>query len=43
MENRRFWTLDTVNYIIGLRKDIRAEIGKQPGSSVKVAITERAR
>lgn len=31
----------TVCYIIGLRKDIRAKIGKQPGDSVKVTITER--
>jgi hypothetical protein len=28
-------------YIIGIRKDIRARIGKQPGDSVKVTITER--
>jgi hypothetical protein len=28
-------------YIIGLRKDIRAKIGKQPGSTVKVIIIER--
>lgn len=27
--------------IIGLRKDIRAKIGKQPGDSVEVTITER--
>lgn len=27
--------------IIGLRKDIRAKIGKQPGECVKVTITER--
>lgn len=33
----------SVCYIIGLRKDIRAKIGKQPGDSVKVTITERAR
>lgn len=31
----------SVCYIIGLRKDIRAKIGKQPGSMVKVTITER--
>ncbi|NLC77676.1 MAG: DUF1905 domain-containing protein [Clostridia bacterium] len=30
-----------VCYIIGLRKDIRAKIGKQPGDRVKVTITER--
>jgi hypothetical protein len=28
-------------YIIGLRKDIRARIGKQAGDTVRVAITER--
>ena len=33
----------SVCHIIGLRKDIRAKIGKQPGDSVKVTITERAR
>lgn len=33
----------SVCYIIGLRKDIRAKIGKQPGDIVKVTITERAR
>ncbi|WP_425803233.1 DUF1905 domain-containing protein [Desulfitobacterium sp. Sab5] len=32
---------DSVCYIIGLRKDIRAQIGKQPGDSVRVTITER--
>lgn len=31
----------SVCYIIGLRKDIRAKIGKKPGDSVKVTITER--
>ena len=31
----------TVCYIIGLRKDIRAKIGKQPGDSVTVTITAR--
>jgi hypothetical protein len=30
-------------YILGLRKDIRAKIGKEPGDSVKVTITERMR
>jgi hypothetical protein len=30
---------ESVCYIIGLRKDIRAKIGKQPGDSVKVTIT----
>ena len=32
----------SVCYIIGLRKDIREKIGKQPGDTVKVTITERA-
>lgn len=31
----------TVCYIIGLRKDIRAKIGKKPSDSVKVTVTER--
>lgn len=31
----------SVCYIIGLRKDIRAKIGKQPGDVVKVIIRER--
>lgn len=31
----------SVCYIIGLRKDIRAKIGKQPGDSVEVTIRER--
>jgi hypothetical protein len=31
----------TVCYIIGLRKDIRAKIGKQPGDPVRVTITLR--
>ncbi len=30
----------SVFYIIGLRKDIRAKIGKQPGDSVQVTIKE---
>jgi len=28
-------------YIIGIRKDIRARIGKQPGSNVFVTVKER--
>ena len=32
----------SVCYIIGLRKDIRAQIGKQAGDSVHVTIRERA-
>ena len=31
----------TICYIIGIRKDIRAKIGKQPGDSVHVKINER--
>lgn len=31
----------SVCYIIGLRKDIRAKIGKQAGQTVKVSIRER--
>ena len=31
----------TVCYIIGIRKDIRAKIGKQPGDYVRVKIKER--
>ena len=32
---------DSVCYIIGLRKDIRAKINKQPGDTVRVTIKER--
>lgn len=28
-------------HIIGIRKDIRAKIGKQPGDTISVTITER--
>ena len=31
----------SVCYIIGIRKDIRAKIGKQAGDTVKVTITQR--
>jgi len=31
----------SVCYIIGVRKDIRAKIGKQPGDTVQVIIKER--
>ena len=31
----------SICYIIGLRKDIRARIGKQPGDSVNVTVEER--
>lgn len=33
----------SVCYIIGLRKEIRAKIGKQPGDSIKVTIAESAK
>jgi len=33
----------SICYIIGLRKDIRAKIGKQAGEGVKVTITKRER
>lgn len=33
--------MKTPCHIIGLRKDIRAKIGKQPGDTVKVTIKER--
>jgi len=32
----------SVCYIIGIRKDIRAKIGKQPGDTIKVTIRERS-
>ncbi|MCI8682059.1 MAG: DUF1905 domain-containing protein [Lachnospiraceae bacterium] len=31
----------SICYIIGLRKDIRAKIGKQPGDRVQVTVQER--
>ena len=31
----------SVCYIIGIRKEIRVKIGKQPGDSVHVAVTQR--
>ena len=31
----------SVCYIIGIRKDIRAKIGKQPGDTIHVTIKER--
>ena len=33
--------MGTLCHILGLRKDIRAAIGKQPGDTVHVTITER--
>lgn len=32
----------SVCYILGIRKDIRAKIGKQPGDSVHITVTERS-
>ena len=34
--------MGTPNHILGLRKDIRAKIGKQPGDTVHVTVRERA-
>ena len=34
--------MKTINHIIGLRKDIRAQLGKQAGETVHVTIRERA-
>ncbi len=31
----------SICYIIGMRKDIRAKIGKQPGDTIHVTIVER--
>ena len=31
----------SICYIIGIRKDIRAKIGKQPGDTVRVVIREK--
>ncbi|MCL2764316.1 MAG: DUF1905 domain-containing protein [Treponema sp.] len=31
----------SICYVIGIRKDIRAKIGKQPGDKIKVTIQER--
>lgn len=33
--------MKTPRHIIGVRKDIRAQIGKQPGDTVHVEIAER--
>ena len=35
--------MQTVRHILGVRKDIRAKIGKQPGDSINVTIQERIR
>ncbi|HWQ72910.1 MAG TPA: DUF1905 domain-containing protein [Desulfitobacteriaceae bacterium] len=34
--------MGTTCHIIGIRKDIRAKIGKQPGDTVKVTLQERS-
>ena len=33
--------MKTVRHILGLRKDVRAKIGKQPGDTVHVTLVER--
>lgn len=33
--------MKTIRHILGLRKDIRAKIGKQPGDTVHVTLVER--
>ena len=33
--------MKTLNHIIGIRKDIRKKIGKNPGDSIQVTIRER--
>lgn len=35
--------MKTIRHILGVRKDIRAKIGKQPGDSIHVTIQERSR
>lgn len=35
--------MQTPCHIIGIRKDIRAKIGKQPGDTISVTICERER
>jgi hypothetical protein len=32
----------SICYIIGVRKDIRARIGQQPGDTIRVTIQERS-
>lgn len=41
MYNGSLVRMKTENHIIGLRKDIRTAIGKQPGDMVHVKIRER--
>jgi hypothetical protein len=33
--------MNTPGHILGIRKEIRAKIGKQPGDTVKVTLVER--
>jgi hypothetical protein len=33
--------MGTPGHIIGIRKDIRAKIGKQPGDTIRVTVKER--
>lgn len=35
--------MKTPGYILGVRKDIRAKIGKQAGDTIKVTIVERVK
>lgn len=35
--------MGTPGHILGIRKEIRAKIGKQPGDTVQVALRERER
>ena len=35
--------MGTPGHIVGVRKDIRAKIGKQPGDTVQVTLRERER
>lgn len=39
MENKN--QVGSVCYILGIRKDIRAKIGKQPGDTIRVTVQER--
>jgi len=40
--NGQLVRMGTPGHIIGIRRDIRAAIGKQPGDTVHVRLTERA-
>lgn len=39
--NGQLVKMGTPCHIIGIRKDIRAKIGKQPGDSIRVTLAER--